>query len=127
MGVPSLRSSTPYIERLNATFRQRLDSLARRTRTLARKGDTLMAGMYVVGCLYNFCDPHHSLRLKLSVGRHGYRWVPRTPALAAGLTDHIWTPAELFAYHVPLPRWQPPVRRGRRSAALQQLIARWCP
>lgn len=118
--------NTAYIERLNATFRQRLDSLARRTRTLARKGDTLTAGMYVVGCLYNFCTPHHSLRLQLSVGRSGHRWVPRTPALAAGLTDHIWTPAELFAYHVPLPRWQPPVRRGRRSAALQQLIARWC-
>src|SRR3972149_6944776 len=50
--------NTAFIERLNATFRQRLNSLARRTRTLVRKAQTLEAGMYVIGCLYNFCDPH---------------------------------------------------------------------
>jgi hypothetical protein len=81
---------------LNATFRQCLNSLARHTRTLV-KADTLTAGMYVVGCVYNF-DPHHSLRLNLSVGSYGYRWVPRTPALADGLTNHIWTPAELLTF-----------------------------
>ena len=77
--------NTAFIERLNATFRQRLDPLARRTRTLARKADTLTAGMYLVGCLYNFCDPHHSLRVKLWVGSHGYHWVQRTPAHRGGL------------------------------------------
>jgi len=67
--------NTAFIERLNATFRQRINSLARKTRTLVRKADTLEAGMYIIGCLYNFCDPHHILRLKLSVGRYGYCWV----------------------------------------------------
>jgi len=118
--------NTAFIERLNATFRQRLNSLARRTRTLVQKAETLEAGMYIVGCLYNFCDPHHSLRLKLSVGRFGYRWVPRTPAIAAGLADHIWTPQELFNFKVPLPRWEPPKRRGRPSRETLQLIERWC-
>jgi transposase-like protein len=118
--------NTAFIERLNATFRQRLNSLARRTRTLVRKAQTLEAGMYVVGCLYNFCDPHHSLRLKLSVGRFGYRWVQRTPAIAAGLTDHIWTPAELFDFKVPLPRWQPSLKRGRPSLLTLKLVERWC-
>jgi transposase-like protein len=107
--------NTAFIERLNATFRQRLASLTRRTRTLARKAETLVRGMYVVGCLYNFCDCHKSLRLRLSVGRFGHRWVQRTPAMAAGLTDHIWTLAELFAFKVPPPRWEPPKQQGRRS------------
>lgn len=118
--------NTAFIERLNATFRQRLNSLARKTRTLVRKAETLEAGMYVVGCLYNFCDPHHSLRLKLSVGRFGYRWVQRTPAIAAGLTDHIWTPTELFNFRVPPPRWDPPKQRGRRSQETIKLIEKWC-
>jgi transposase-like protein len=118
--------NTAFIERLNATFRQRLNSLARRTRTLVQKAETLEAGMYIVGCFYNFCDPHHSLRLKLSVGRTGYRWVPRTPAIAAGLADHIWTAQELFDFKVPLPRWEPPKHRGRPSRETLQLIERWC-
>ena len=117
---------TAFIERLNATFRQRLNSLARRTRTLVRKAATLEAGMFVVGCFYNFCDTHHSLRIKLLVGSHSYRWVQRTPALAASLTDHIWTPTELFNFKVPLPRWEPPIHRGRPSHKTQQLIEKWC-
>lgn len=99
--------NTAFIERLNATFRQRLNPLARKTRTLVQKAETLEASMYLVGCLYNFCDAHHSLRIKLFVGARAYRWVPRTPALAAGLTDHIWPPQELFEFRVPPPRCPP--------------------
>jgi len=65
--------NTAFIERLNATFRQRINSLTRRTRTLAQQAETLVSGMYIVGCFYNFCDFHHSLRLKLSVGSFGHR------------------------------------------------------
>lgn len=119
--------NTAFIERLNATFRQRLNHLVRRTRTLARRSETLVVGMYLVGCFYNFCDFHHSLRLKLSVGSFGYRWVQRTPAIAANLTDHQWTPAELFAFKVPPPRWKPPVQRGRPSMAMLQLTQTWAP
>ena len=117
--------NTAYIERLNATFRQRLNNLVRRTRTLARRSETLVAGMYIVGCFYNFCDFHHSLRLKLLVGSFSYRWVQRTPAIAAKLTDHQWTPAELFAFKIPPPRWKLPVQRGRPSLAALQLAQRW--
>ena len=117
--------NTAFIERLNATFRQRLNHLVRRTRTLARHSETLLAGMYLLGCFYNFCDYHHSLRLKLSVGSFGYRWVQRTPAIAAKLTDHRWTPAELFAFKVPPPRWKPPVQRGRPAMAMLQLAHTW--
>jgi transposase-like protein len=118
--------NTAYIERLNATFRQRLDSLTRRTRTLARTPETLTAGMWVLGFVYNFCDFHHSLRLKLWLGERSYRWIQRTPALAAGLTDHRWTLAEMMYFKVPLPRWQPVLKRGRPNHELRQLIDRWC-
>jgi len=118
--------NTAYIERLNATFRLRLCWLTRRTRTLAKQPETLTAGLFIVGCFYNLCDPHHSLRLRLSVGRFGHRWVNRTPAIAANLTDHIWTVDELLMYRVPTPRWSPPKQRGRRSIELLQLIERWC-
>lgn len=121
--------NTAYIERLNATFRARLPQLVRRGRSLARRLPTLEHGMYLVGAVYNFCTYHDSLRLRRQ-GRPdklGHRWHLRTPAMAAGISDHQWTMHELLAYHVPPRRWTPPKRRGRRSKATQALIDRWCP
>ena len=117
--------NTAYIERLNATFRQRLDNLTRHTRRLARHPETLTAGMYLLGCVYNFCDWHQSLRLRLWVGQYGFRWVQRTPALAAGLTDHRWSLEELMNFKVPLPVWKPHLGRGRPSNELRRLMDRW--
>lgn len=105
--------NTAYIERLNATFRQRLWVLTRRTRHLAQQVTTLHTGMFLVGTVYNFCVAHHSLRLKLFIGERSYRWVQRTPALTAGLTDHFWSVEELMSYKIPLPPYVPPKRRGR--------------
>lgn len=118
--------NTAYIERFNATFRQRLASLARRTRCPAQQIATLTAGMYVVGCLYNLCDTHRSLRQRLWIRERRYRWVHLTPALAAGLTDHIWTTQELFWFKVPPTTWSPPKRRGRPSKQTLRLIEKWC-
>jgi hypothetical protein len=117
--------NTAFIERLNATFRQRIHSLTRRTRTLAQRPETLAAGMYIVGCFYNFCDFHHSLRLKLSVGSFGYRWVQRTPAIASQLADHQWTPTELLNFKVPPSCWEIPKQRGRPSSAMLRLAQQW--
>jgi hypothetical protein len=50
--------------------------------------------LLAIGCFYNFCDYHHSLQLKLSVGPFRHHWVQRTPAIAAKLTDH--TQMDLF-------------------------------
>jgi len=117
--------NTAYIERLNATFRQRLAVLARRTRALLRQPETLQVGMYVVGCLYNFCTYHDSLRVPFYLSKGGQRWLRRTPAIAAGLTDHCWTIDELFHFKVPLPPWVPPKHRGRPSRQTQDLIKKW--
>ena len=116
--------NTAYIERLNATFRERLAPLARRCRALARHTLTLEHGMYLVGTVYNFCTYHASLRFAPdATGTPATNW---TPAMAAGITDHGWTVRELLAFHVPPPRWTPPSRRGRPSHILQRLIERWC-
>lgn len=105
--------NTAYIERLNATFRQRIHVLARRTRSLARTQQTLHASMFLLGCLYNFCTEHDSLRLFILVGAKAHvHWVHRTPAMAAGLTDHCWSVAELLLFKVPV-TYRPPKRRGR--------------
>ena len=117
--------NTAYIERLNATFRQRLACLFRRTRHLARHSQTLQDGMYLLGCVYNFCDFHHSLRLRLSVGRHGFRWVQRTPALAAGLADHPWTLEELFLFKTPPRPWRKKQGRGRMPNQLKKRLQRY--
>jgi hypothetical protein len=67
--------------------------------------------MYVVGTVYNtvynLCSLHGSLTLA--------KGTARTPAMAAGLTDHCWSVAELLAHRVPPPPWRPRKRRGRRS------------
>jgi transposase-like protein len=108
--------NTAFIERLNATFRSRLTLLVRRTRRLGRCPVALEAAVYLIGCVYNFCDPHTSMQL----GRQ-----PTTPAMRVGLTDHCWSVGELLWERVPPPPWRPPKRRGRRTRAEQELVARW--
>ena len=90
--------NTAFIERLYATFRARMNTLARRSRSLARTIDKLDAGMYIVGCIYNFCTWHQSLRVPLYLGANAKRrWVKRTPAMAAKLTNHQWSVLELLS------------------------------
>src|SRR5262249_10516716 len=102
--------NTAYIERLNATFRERLASLRRRGRALARKRSTLAYGMYLIGIVYNFCTAHESLRVAAAGSQPA---VDRTPAMAARIPTHCWSVCELLSFHVPPPQWRPPTRRGR--------------
>jgi transposase-like protein len=105
-------TNTAYIERLNATFRACLTPLVRRGRAIARTEGLLNAGMWLVGCAYNVCWVHEGLRQPAAPGGRR-KWVARTPAMAAGLTDHVWTVEELLNYRVPPPPWKAPKRRGR--------------
>src|SRR6266700_5723315 len=77
--------NTAFIERLNATFRERLATLTRRCRYAAHRLETLETGMYLIGCVYNFCVVHD----ELSSSRH--MGPTCTPAIAAGLTDRVWS------------------------------------
>jgi transposase-like protein/IS1 family transposase len=103
--------NTAYIERINATFRQRLAGLHRRTRCLCTHEATLSSAVYLVGTVYNFCCPHRSLSGQGEV---------RTPAMAAGLTRQPWSVAELLCFTVPPPPFVPQKRRGRKPKHPQQ-------
>jgi transposase-like protein len=104
--------NTSYMERLNGTFRARLAALVRRGRALLRQEARLTAGMYLVGCAYNWCWEHDSLRVAAPAGS-GRQWQGRTPAMAAGLTDHRWTLRELLGTRLPPALWEAPQRRER--------------
>jgi transposase-like protein/IS1 family transposase len=99
--------NTAFIERLNATIRERLASLTRKCRHAARRPEALSTGMYLLGCTYNFCWPHQELSKATHLGR------PTTPAMAAGLTDHIWSVCQLLSYRRAPEPWSAPKRRGR--------------
>src|SRR5712692_6326836 len=86
--------NTAFIERLNATFRERLASLTRKSRHAARRLRALETGMYLIGSSYNFCFPHHELSKTTHAGS------PCTPAMAAGLTDYVWSLFELLSYRI---------------------------
>jgi hypothetical protein len=105
--------NTAYIERLNATFRASLTGLVRRGRALLHQEERMQAGVYLVGCAYNFCWEHDSLRITGPPGA-GRKWRGRTPAMTAGLTDHVWTLAELLAWRVVPERWKAPRKQPRR-------------
>jgi transposase-like protein/IS1 family transposase len=104
--------NTSYIERLNATFRQRLAVLARRTRNAAHKLERVERAMWLVGTIYNFCQPHHSLR-RPNWQREGGKWVELSPAMASGLTNYIWSIEQLLWYKLTPPPYAPPKKRGR--------------
>jgi transposase-like protein len=100
--------NTAFIERLNGTFRERLASLTRKSRHAASRMRALHTGMYLIGCTYNFCVAHQELSKEKHWGK------PCTPAMASGLTDHVWRFAELLRYKVAPAPWIEPKRRGRR-------------
>jgi hypothetical protein len=114
--------NTAYVERLNATFRARLAPLVRRSRAGVHEQGTLEAGMWLVGTSYNFLWAHRSLRQERGGGEEkpsASKWIERTPAQAAGLTDHRWTLEELMSFVVVPARI--PKRRGRRPKWLLEL------
>jgi transposase-like protein/IS1 family transposase len=102
--------NTSFIERFNGTMRERLAALTRKCRHTSANIHAFHTGMYLIGCTYNFCFPHHELSKSVSKGGFG---MPYTPAMATGLTDHVWSIVELLRYKVappPLPVSKP---RGR--------------
>lgn len=103
--------NTSYIERWNGTVRERLATLTRKCRHAAHRLQALETGMYLIGSVYNFCCFHHELSTRTAgEAQHLLR---QTPAMASGLTDHLWSLAELLHYKVAPAPWVEPKRRGR--------------
>mgnify|MGYP001163034342 CR=1 FL=1 len=98
LAQPGLKISTTLLERLNLTIRESLAPLARKTLGFSKERKNLRKQTLFFQAFYNFARPHMSLREKASetTGAFEQKWTPRTPAMAAGLTDHVWTFRELL-------------------------------
>jgi IS1 family transposase len=91
--------NTSFVERNNLTMRQSSRRLARRGNGFSKEFCKLESQLYLASGYYHFVKTHLGLREKAIDGPR--KWRPRTPALAAQLTDHIWSARELLAYRVP--------------------------
>jgi transposase InsO family protein len=83
-GNPNLnRASTSHVERKNGSLRQWCKRLTRLTYAFSKSWDNLRAALALHFAYYNFCRIHSSLRV--------------TPAMEAGIADHVWDLRELIA------------------------------
>jgi hypothetical protein len=95
------------VERLNLDIRQRVAAIGRRVNTLCQGEAGLRDQLALFQTYHNFVLPHASLRQVLPIPEptHGTGaakvWRPCTPAMAAGLTDHVWSLTEVLCYRVP--------------------------
>jgi len=82
-GNPEKRHiSTSYIERQNLTLRMMSRRFTRLTNAFSKKLTHLKAALTLHFAFYNFCRIHQSLK--------------KTPSMAAGIADHVWTIEELL-------------------------------
>jgi IS1 family transposase len=99
--------NTAFVERLNLDLRQRVAAIGRRVNTLCQGEAGLQQQLVLFQVYHNFVLPHASLRQALAkpIPTNGSGsakvWRPCTPAMAAGLTDHVWSLQEGLCYRVP--------------------------
>ena len=99
--------NTSFVERDNLTQRQSNRRLTRKSNGFSKELIWFEKQLWLSLAYYHFVLPHHSLRQPLETpeptrGSGTLKlWQPVTPAMAAGITDHVWTTAELLSYRVP--------------------------
>src|SRR5439155_15288263 len=99
--------NTAFIERLNLSIRHHVAAVGRRVTTLCKGEDGMQQQLILYHVYDNFCLPHARLRVPLAAPLptngtgSATQWQPRTPAMAAGLTDHVWTLREVLLCRVP--------------------------
>lgn len=82
--------STSYIERSNLTLRMQQRRFTRLTNAFSKKAENHAHAVSLFFLYYNYCRPHQTLS-KAAQG------VKTTPAMASGLTDHVWTAKDILA------------------------------
>lgn len=99
------RINTAFVERMNLTLRHLVSRLKRRGLNFSKRREDLGWHLHLSVAYYHLVRPHRGLRQRLTepVPTRGTpkRWAQRTPAMAAGLTDHIWNMRELLMFRVP--------------------------
>jgi IS1 family transposase len=99
--------NTSFVERLNLSLRQRVAAMRRRSATSCKGEDGLGQHLALFQVYHNFVLPHTSLRQALAepMATNGTGsakvWRPCTPAMAAGLTDRVWSLKEVLLFRVP--------------------------
>jgi hypothetical protein len=97
-----LSISTSVLERLNLTLRQALAPLVRKSGSFCKDRTQMRRRVVLFQAFYNFARPHMRLRGPLpeqephASGLIQPKWRHRTPGMAAGRTDHVWTFRELL-------------------------------
>jgi len=94
MSKVSRAINTSFLERRNGTDRHRNARKARKTYRFSKDWRHHEAATYPSMDVYNFCWPVRTLRIKDEQGR----WQQRSPAMAAGLADHVWSIPEWLAF-----------------------------
>lgn len=89
--------NTSYIERDNLALRQELRRLARKTLGFSKNRRELQHALDFIDAHDNFVKPHGALKLK-TMNEGSRTWALRTPAMAAGISNHVWTLEELLCY-----------------------------
>jgi IS1 family transposase len=92
---------TAFIERFNLTLRQGVASLSRKTWSYAQTQQHLLLHLEWFRLYYHLVRPHESLALPVAGLKSRFR--PRSPAMALGLTHHVWTVKEVLHYPAPQP------------------------
>ena len=101
--------NTSFVERCNLTLRQTNRRLTRKTNAFAKDMVWFEKQLWLSLAYYHLVIPHNSLKRPLAVPQPTLgngsprKWLPVTPAMAAGLTDHVWTTSELLSFRVPVP------------------------
>lgn len=91
-----LETHTAYVERTNLTSRHMNGRLVRKTLGFSKRVEMLRAASVWEDMVYNLARHVKTLRLEVNDGTR--RWLQRSPALVAGLADHIWSIEELLSY-----------------------------
>ena len=95
-----LGKNTAYVERTHLTMRLFNSRLTRKTLGFSKEVEMYRASAAWEDLVYNFVRPLKTLRVEIHDDPKR-RWKPRTPAMAAGLTDHTWTVKEMLTTVVP--------------------------
>ena len=107
LAVCGWQIQTAFVERLNLSLRQRVAAIGRRSATPGKPQAGVGHQLARCQVYHNFVLPHAGLRQALAAplptnGTGSAKvWQPRTPAMAAGLTDHVGSLHEVWRFRVP--------------------------